>query len=118
MIATSLSWLLSKVTSNSPVGPAAPETVPNPDKPVDNGASRQRRTRAARARNAARDDTGTGNLSCACDFTPAIHITKLLWSADGTVQGQTAEAGTLGIVVDAEFSATPRLDPRLGSPWT
>ncbi len=45
-----------------------------------------------------RDDTGTGNLACACDFTPEIHITKLLWTPGATV-GQSAEAGTLGIVV-------------------
>ncbi|MFL6036034.1 MAG: calcium-binding protein, partial [Gaiellaceae bacterium] len=46
-----------------------------------------------------RDDTGTGNLSCACDFAPAVHIAKLLSTVDGTVQERSAEAGTIGIVV-------------------
>ena len=46
-----------------------------------------------------RDDTGSGNLSCACSFSPAVHITKLLWSADGSIKGESAEAGTLGIVI-------------------
>src|SRR5262249_14708246 len=32
---------------------------------------------------------------------PAVHITKLLWSTDGTINGATAEAGTLGVVVPA-----------------